>query len=231
MATATERANFIKKIGPLIQKEARDRGYKVCSPAISQAIFESNWGQSILAAKYHNYHGLKCGSYWKGPSVNMGTKEEYNGNLCSIRDNFRVFSSMEMGVKGYYDFLNTKRYDKLKYCNSAREYAEEIKKAGFATSSSYVNTIMKYINEYGLAEYDGYINPYRLSTTLLVRGSKGESVKWLQFVLNMHGANLQIDGIYGPKTELAVCLYQKDHGLVTDGKAGPVTLLSLKNNQ
>lgn len=230
--TAAEKANFIARIGPLIQAEAKKRGYKVCSPAISQAIFESNWGKSILSAKYFNYHGLKCGAYWKGPSVNLKTKEEYSSGLVSIRDNFRVFASMEEGVKGYYDFISTNRYAKLKSCATPEEYALEIKKAGFATSSKYSETIMSYIKGYNLEQFDGKdINPYKLTTSLMKNGSRGESVKWLQYELNKHGANLKVDGIYGKLTELAVVLYQKDNKLLADGKAGPVTLLSLKNNQ
>lgn len=236
MATASEKKNFIAKIAPLIQAEAKKRGYKTCAAVIAQACCEGNFGQSLLAKKYNNHFGLKCGSSWKGPSVNMKTKEEYTvGNLVSIRDNFRVFSSIEDGVKGYYDFVSTKRYERLRKVTTPREYAEALKAAGYATSSTYVNTLMSYINSYNLMKYDlepiSETNPYKLNVSLMKYGSRGESVKYLQYELNKHGANLKVDGIYGKQTELAVVLYQKDHKLVADGKAGPVTLLSLKNNQ
>lgn len=71
-------------------------------------------------------------------------------------------------------------------------------------------------------------NPYLLTSTLLKEGSIGESVGWLQFELNRHGANLVIDKQFGKKTKLAVLLYQKNHGLVQDGIAGQLTLNSLK---
>ena len=154
MATAQQQREFIEAIGPLIQKEAKARGYKVCSPAISQAIIESNYGLSVLSARYFNFHGLKCGSSWKGPSVNLKTKEEYNSQLVSIRDNFRVFKSMEEGVKGYYDFISTKRYSNLKDASTAEEYLKLIKQDGYATSSSYVNTCMNMVNKHNLTSYD-----------------------------------------------------------------------------
>lgn len=154
MATTQQQREFIEAIGPLIQKEAKARGYKVCSPAIAQAIIESNYGLSLLSAKYFNYHGLKCGSSWKGPSVNLKTKEEYNSQLVSIRDNFRVFKDMEDGVKGYYDFISTKRYANLKDANTPEEYLKLIKQDGYATSSSYVSTCMNVVLRHNLTVYD-----------------------------------------------------------------------------
>ena len=155
MASSAEQKQFIETIGPLIQAEAKARGYKVCSAAIAQACIESGYNTSLLSLKYHNYFGLKCGSAWKGPSVNMKTKEEYNSQLVSIRDNFRVFpSGMEEGVKGYYDFISTKRYANLKEATTAEEYLKFIKQDGYATSSSYVNTCMNVVRKHELTAYD-----------------------------------------------------------------------------
>ena len=109
MATKAQINSFISEIAPLIQKYAKLNGYKVCSTIIAQACCESNFGVSSLAAKYHNYFGMKCGNSWKGKSVNLKTKEEYKvGILSTIKDNFRVYESMEEGVKGYFDFISAK---------------------------------------------------------------------------------------------------------------------------
>jgi flagellum-specific peptidoglycan hydrolase FlgJ len=154
MASSAEQKQFIETIGPLIQAEAKARGYKVCSAVIAQACIESGYNTSLLSLKYHNYFGLKCGSAWKGPSVNMATKEEYNSQLVSIRDNFRVFPDMQSGVKGYYDFISTKRYASLKDTDTPLSYLSEIKKSGYATSSSYVNTCMNVVLKHELTAYD-----------------------------------------------------------------------------
>ena len=69
-----EKQEFIKKIAAFVQKYAPQYGIKVHSPIIAQAILESGWGESKLSAKYHNYFGLKCGTKWTGPSVNMTTQ-------------------------------------------------------------------------------------------------------------------------------------------------------------
>ena len=147
---------FIEKIAKCVKKYAYVYGIEVHSPIIAQAILESGWGKSKLASRYHNYFGLKCGSAWKGKSVNMATKEEYKvGTLTNIRDNFRVYDSMDAGVKGYFDFINTKRYANLKGVRSPKEYVKRIKADGYATCSRYVDNIMRVIHDYNLTRFDG----------------------------------------------------------------------------
>lgn len=122
---------------------------------IAQAILESGWGKSKLAATYHNYFGLKCGTKWTGKSVNMNTQEEYEpGVLTTIADNFRVFDSMEEGVKGYFEFIQLSRYQNLKGITDPKTYLETIKADGYATSSAYVQNNMNLVEQYELTKYD-----------------------------------------------------------------------------
>lgn len=140
---------FISLIYANCELFADDYGIK-CIPAIvGQAIIESNWGNSVLSAKYHNYFGLKCGSSWNGKSVNLTTKEEYKaGTFTTIKDNFRVYDCMKNGVRGYFDFINTKRYANLKGVTDVMTYLERLKADGYATSSKYVNTVYKAVQNY-----------------------------------------------------------------------------------
>lgn len=154
MATKAEQTAFINSIAPLIVKYAKQYGYHVASPIIAQACCESAYGKSTLASKYHNYFGLKCGSGWTGKSVNMSTREEYSSGLVTIRDNFRVYDSMEQGVIGYFEFLKYPRYSNLKSAKTPEEYLRLIKADGYATSSSYVNTNLNFINANNLRVWD-----------------------------------------------------------------------------
>lgn len=80
---------FIEQIAGYVGKYAPQYGILCNSAVIAQAILESGWGESRLAAQYHNYFGLKCGTKWTGPSVNLTTQEEYEpGSLTTIKDNF-----------------------------------------------------------------------------------------------------------------------------------------------
>lgn len=155
MASSAQAKEFIQRIAPIIQDEAKARGYNVCSPIIAQACIESAFGTSSLGYRWHNYFGMKCGSAWKGNSVNLKTKEEYTvGKLTTIRDNFRAYPTMEDGVKGYFDFISAKRYSNLKSATSPEEYLQKIKADGYATSSRYVQTNMDCIRKYDLFKWD-----------------------------------------------------------------------------
>ena len=63
------------------------------------------------------------------------------------------------------------------------------------------------------------IGPFPLSR----RGDSGHPVKTLQHLLVEHDADLDVDGIFGPKTEAAVKAFQEEEKLAVDGIAGPKT--------
>lgn len=165
--TTAQAKEFISDIAPYIQKYSKEYGYKVVSPIIAQAICESGI-TSVLSIRYFNYFGLKAGSstkgvfgVWDGTVVKLSTKEEYTpGTLTSIKDLFRVFredsehTAMENGVRGYFEFLNYSRYKALKNCTTPKEFLQTIVKAGYCTSTTYVNTCMNIINKYDLTKWD-----------------------------------------------------------------------------
>lgn len=76
-------------------------------------------------------------------------------------------------------------------------------------------------------------NPYKdsgkvLKYNRLFVGIPREDVRWLQWELREKGYQLQIDGKFGPKTDLALRSYQAStHKLVVDGMCGPDTRKSL----
>jgi len=54
-------------------------------------------------------------------------------------------------------------------------------------------------------------------------GAKGPEVKSLQGELIHFGHAIATDGVFGPKTDLAVRSFQRGHGLLPDGIVGPKT--------
>ena len=150
-----DKETFIQKVAEKVNKYAPLYGICVHSPIIAQAIIESGWGKSGLASKYHNYFGLKCGSSWKGGSVNMATREEYKpGVVTNIRDNFRTYEDFDAGIRGYFEFINTSRYANLKGVKSPEEYVRRLKADGYATSSKYVDNVMRVIRDNKLTRFD-----------------------------------------------------------------------------
>lgn len=163
--------DFINLVGNEIRKQALKRGYNYPSAIIGQCILESGWGKSTLSTKYHNYFGLKCGSGWKGKSVNMTTKEEYQaGVITTIKDNFRVYNSLEDGIKGYFDFIQYSRYKNLIYANSSYDYLVRIKNSGYATDFNYVTKVYDIVIKNNLLSFDelgvNNVKPEELSKIL-----------------------------------------------------------------
>ena len=151
----TWQVRFIESIAPLVQKYAAQYGYKFPSAIIAQACVESAYGQSVLSSKYNNYFGMKCGTKWTGRSVNMATKEEYSdGVLTDISANFRAYDTTEDGIRGYFEFIQLPRYYNLKTVASSLAYLQTIKADGYATSSTYVETCYRVVEEFGLLKYD-----------------------------------------------------------------------------
>ena len=156
--TDQERLDFIESIAPIIQKIGPEYGIKVSSPIIAQACLESTYGTSDKA-QYHNYFGLKyrpdrvdCSS----GIFESKSEEEENGERVPITTDWFMFDSMEDGIRGYFQFLNSvSNYDNLKGVTDPREYLENIKADHYATASDYVDNNMRVIEENNLTRFDG----------------------------------------------------------------------------
>jgi hypothetical protein len=68
----------------------------------------------------------------------------------------------------------------------------------------------------------------RRGDALLRQGQTGEAVRQLQQLLNARGAQLDVDGRFGPATEQAVQRFQGQQGLDPDRLVGPLTLGALE---
>lgn len=233
MATAAEISLFIEMIAPLAQKAYRMLGKVKPSVCIGMACIESAYGTSQIMKKHNAYFGQKVGTgktavkYWSMKFFTSSTKEEYTlGQHTTIRAAFRAYDSAEQSVFNYYELLNTSLYAKVLATSDYREQMQQIKACGYMTSSTEVNSVISIIEKYNLTKYDAMGNPHTLSADIIKRGDRGDSVKWLQFQLNSNGAGLDIDGIFGPKTEEAVMNYKKAKGLL--GIADISTINSLK---
>lgn len=195
-----DKQTFISQIASYVQKYAKSYGILVHSPIIAQAILESGWGESKLASQYHNYFGLKCGTKWTGPSVNMTTQEEYQpGVSTTIKDNFRVYSNMEEGVKGYFEFIQLERYQNLKGITDPKKYLETIKADGYATSSTYVENTYALVTQYNLTQYD---NGGSVSMGVTAQDVLNVMISWKGFS-EANGKFKQIIDLYNSHKPLA----------------------------
>ena len=156
-----KKSEFIPKIAPLVVAENKKRGFPLFSSVvIAQAICESGWGQATIMMKANAIFGIKATSNWKGRVYNANTKECYDGvNYTNINACFRAYNNLEESIADYFDLITkSSRYRKACVSNSPLECITEIKNGGYATSPSYINTIMAIIKDNNLTKYDNVQN-------------------------------------------------------------------------
>ena len=153
----SEQLSFIEKIGKAAQSYYNE--YNILpSLVIAMAIKESGWGKSQLAAKNHNYFGMKwttkCGTKY----VEYYTKEydKTTGKYVTIKAKFRSYDTMEEGIKGFYAFLTSyKRYYNLIGELNPKEACIKIAADGWATAPNYGTSLYNdYVLKYNLVAYN-----------------------------------------------------------------------------
>lgn len=148
---------FIPTIAPLVVAENKKRGNPLFSSVvIAQAICESGWGQSKIMMKANAIFGIKATSSWKGKVYNANTQECYDGSTyTNITACFRAYNSLSESISDYFDLITKlERYRKATVAETPLECITAIKNGGYATSPTYINTIMSIINSNNLTQYD-----------------------------------------------------------------------------
>lgn len=162
------RAEFIRAIGPIAQKDYQKNGV-LASVTIAQAILESGGGQSSLAQNANNLFGMKknlsgnswSDSTWTG-SVYKKRTAEYTkkGKKYYITASFRKYKGISQSIGDHSAYLigakngKKKRYAGLTKTKSYAKQIDIIQKGGYATSSSYGNSLKNMIKKYDLTKYD-----------------------------------------------------------------------------
>ena len=185
---------FIEEAAVYVLKYAPQFGIKVYSPILAQFILESASGTSELAVFANNIAGLKyqegrcpsaCGVYYKD-----GAEQNPDGSYTNSAMKWFKFPNMEAGVKGYFEFIDTPNYAKLKGVTDPRTYLEIIKASGFASSLNYVDNLMAIIDKYDLTKYDNK-KVTTMATVFLSAGHGGNDPGATAFGLKEKDINLQ----------------------------------------
>ena len=148
---------FLETVAKLVVEENNRRGKPLFpSVVIAQAICESGWGQSTIMMKANAIFGIKATSSWKGKVYNANTQECYDGSTyTNITACFRAYDSLAESISDYFDLITgLDRYKKAIHTQSPLECITAIKNGGYATSPTYINTIMSIINSNNLTQYD-----------------------------------------------------------------------------
>lgn len=167
-ATKKQINDFINKLAPIAQEQAKKHGNKIyASVCIAQACQETGYGTSSKMVNANALFGIKVGksaykfgTAWKGKAYKTGTTEYYDGkNPTKIVDWFRAYDSIEDSVEDYFDMLCTcKRYQPALNKPTPETCIRAIVAGGYATGPAYADHIMAVINKYDLTKYDGKVS-------------------------------------------------------------------------
>lgn len=118
------------------------------SITLAQGILESGSGNSTLAQQGNNHFGIKCHG-WTGEKMYMD--DDAQGEC------FRVYKSAGESYTDHSEFLM--KYDRYAFLfnyevTDYKSWAKGLKKAGYATSSTYPEKLIKIIEELELDQYD-----------------------------------------------------------------------------
>lgn len=180
---------FIETIADYVKKYAPMFDIGVCSPIIAQACLESAYGTSYKA-QYNNFFGLKyrkdrvtCNS---GIFNDGGSEQNPDGSYSSLSDSTKwyAFENIEMGVLGYFQFINISNYGNLKGVTDPYKYLQNIKEDGYATSLDYVDNVYAVIKKWDLTKYDKEVidmsNSPLVDCTVLSPNHSGKRTKPLK---------------------------------------------------
>ena len=149
--TAGQQA-FINEVAP--GAIAAQHSYGVpAAVTIAQAIDESAWGQSSLAAQDNNMFGIK-GSGPAG-SVSLPTQEFENGQWVTITAQFRVYNTVAESIADHANLLATSGYYGAAMANrqAPNSFAQALTGV-YATDPNYGNTLVGLMRRYNLYRFD-----------------------------------------------------------------------------
>lgn len=115
---------------------------------LAQGILESQAGESPLSKRSNNHFGIKCKTEWTGARTYHD--DDARGEC------FRVYNSVEESYKDHSEFLRTRAHYSFLFLLDPADYkawANGLKKAGYATSKTYPQQLIKTIEENNLQQY------------------------------------------------------------------------------
>lgn len=157
MTQVQSRTAWLKKIAPYAQRLQKKYGV-LASITLAQAAHESNWNDSQLSSKYHNFYGIKASS--GQAAIKLPTSEYIDGKWITANARFRVYTSWQASMLDHTLLLvngtteNPNRYYRVLHARNYKIAAKALYQAGYATDPTYATKLIKIIEQYHLDRYD-----------------------------------------------------------------------------
>ena len=119
---------------------------------LAQAALETGWGKREIIGRdgmaSHNLFGIKAGTNWNGPTVEVMTTEFIAGRSQKRVQAFRAYASEAESFADYARLMkDSPRYAAVTAAgNDAKGFAQGLQKAGYATDPAYADKLGRVIN-------------------------------------------------------------------------------------
>jgi LysM repeat protein len=142
---------------------------------LAQGILESQSGESNLVKKSNNHFGIKCKPEWTGDRTYHDDDEK---GEC-----FRVYPNAEASYRDHSDFLRSRAHYHFLFSLNPADYeawAYGLKKAGYATSPTYPQKLIKVIKDFNLDRFNALTaerpsNPEKTNSTVPTTSSNNHA--------------------------------------------------------
>lgn len=143
---------FVKTYGQDIIDSITDTNL-FFSAVVAQKAYESGWGGSTLASKYHNFGGIKNpGTLPNAGTITLDTTEWIGGVQKKVKAKFATFSSPKISFQTYVQQLQSPLHKYVAMgvfdATTPEEQIRLIAKAGYTTTNaeSYLKKMQSIIN-------------------------------------------------------------------------------------
>lgn len=150
--------SFIALVGPLAVADQEKNGLPA-AVTIAQAAAETGWLRKPILDSHtgedsHNLFGLKPGSTWTGPTVEVFTHEYIRGQRKRVVAKFRAYPDYAASIADRAQILLTlERYmPALKVAHNPEAFAMALWACGWATNPSYAALLIDVMHGRRLVE-------------------------------------------------------------------------------
>lgn len=147
---------FIKEITPIAQDLSQYYGVKP-SIIIAQAAYASDFGNNLLALKYHNVMGLVAKP---GESRIVLSAQSYeSGRWKTVKQPYAIYPTWRASLQDYLEVLSDDGWGKHLYpilasSNDYKQSAKALQQYGFSSEPDYSKQLVAIIEGYQLTTYD-----------------------------------------------------------------------------
>lgn len=195
----SDRKVYIEKYKDLAIREMR-KYHIPASIILSQALLESNNGNSKLSRKANNHFGIKAFKDWNGKTIRINDDRR--------REKFRKYPSAKDSYRDHSLFLkNKKRYSFLfNYkITDYSSWAYGLTSAGYATNKRYARLLVKIIEENNLSDFDKLYSSdktIKRSGKKIIRPVKKIKVPEKKVAKNINGEDFEKVSLFSEKRKV-----------------------------